>query len=522
MPQSTAGINRRTVIKALGSAPFLAAASGPVRALNKSDVIVIGAGLSGLNAALLLESAGLNVTVLEGRNRIGGRVQSLRNIPGNPEVGGTAFAPGYARLVDAANKYGVGLIDITPTIPFFFNREVYLNNQFIPQAEWPTSPLNPFPDAFKKAPPYGYFNMLMSSANPLETADDWLDPANAKYDISLHDWLRQIGQSEESIRLAYDTNPTHGMSAHDVSALMAMFAASFGGMQQKLTANNPVKGYTAKGGNQAIPEAMANALKNEVQLNTTVTGIRSNPDGVEVHCADGTVYRAGYAISSLPCSVLRRVKVDPIFTGAQDLAVRTLNSQIINQIHIVPKTPFWEKDGMSPNMFTDSLAGMVIAEHKGASPADITSLTVWLRGERAAWADQVDTQVLVSRSVLVRRLGYLCTGPGHEPDGRHRQSARPTAFLRRTHGRLEPRHGRRDGVGRASRAGNPIAIARRKPGRIITEPPEVQAGGPPRKRGRTVAGSAASRFFSNAVIAMAENAVSSTNNQLCGESEAPP
>jgi monoamine oxidase len=399
MPQSTAGINRRTVIKALGSAPFLAAASGPVRALNKSDVIVIGAGLSGLNAALLLESAGLNVTVLEGRNRIGGRVQSLRNIPGNPEVGGTAFAPGYARLVDAANKYGVGLIDITPTIPFFFNREVYLNDQFIPQAEWPTSPLNPFPDAFKKAPPYGYFNMLMGSANPLETADDWLDPANAKYDISLHDWLRQIGQSEESIRLAYDTNPTHGMSAHDVSALMAMFAASFGGMQQKLTANNPVKGYTAKGGNQAIPEAMANALKNEVQLNTAVTGIRSNPNGVEVHCADGTVYRAGYAISSLPCSVLRRVKVDPIFTGAQDLAVRTLNSQIINQIHIVPKTPFWEKDGMSPNMFTDSLAGMVIAEHKGESPADITSLTIWLRGERAAWADQVDTQVAIDTVV---------------------------------------------------------------------------------------------------------------------------
>ena len=37
----------------------------------------------------------------------------------------------------------------------------------------------------------------------------------------------------------------------------------------------------------------------------------------------------------------------------------------------------------------------MIAEHKGASPADITSLTIWLRGERAAWADQVDTQVAI-------------------------------------------------------------------------------------------------------------------------------
>jgi monoamine oxidase len=394
MTKTIRGISRRSLIQTMGSLPLLAAA-GPVRALNKSDVIVIGAGLSGLNAALLLESGGLNVKVLEGRNRIGGRVQSLRNIPGSPEVGGTAFGPGYARLVDAANKYDVGLIDITPIIPYFFNRQIVLKDQFISMQEWPTSPLNPFPEQFKKAPPYGYFNMLMGAVNPLETTDAWLKPENAKYDISLHDWLRQMGQSEDMIRLAYDTNPTHGMSAHDVSALMVMFSASFGGMQRELTANNPVKGYTAKNGNQSIPEAMANALKNEVRLNTTVIGIRSMPDGVEVHCADGTVHRASHVISSLPCSVLRRVKIDPVMTGKQDLAVRTLNSQIINQIHIVPKTPFWEKDGMSPSMFTDSLAGMVLAEHKGATPEDVSSLTVWLRGERAAWADQVDTQVAI-------------------------------------------------------------------------------------------------------------------------------
>ena len=54
---------------------------------------------------------------------------------------------------------------------------------------------------------------------------------------------------------------------------------------------------------------------------------------------------------------------------------------------------------MSPNMFTDSLAGMVIAEHKGDDPADVTSLTVWLRGDRAAWADQVDTEYAINTVV---------------------------------------------------------------------------------------------------------------------------
>ena len=392
------GVSRRTIIKAMGSAPLLAA-SGPVRALNKSDVIVIGAGLSGLNAALLLESMGKKVTVLEGRDRVGGRVESLRNIPGNPEVGGTAFAPGYARLVDTAMKYDVGLIDITPTIPYFMSREVHLNGQYISNEEWPTSPLNPFPDAFKQLPPYGYYNAVMGSLNPLKTVGDWVKPEFSKYDISLHAFLRQMGQSDAAIDLAYNTNPTHGMSAHDISALMAMQAASFGSMQRTLTANNPVKGYTAKGGNQAIPEAMAAALKSEVLLNQTVVGIRSDKGGAEVHTADGEIFRADRVVCSLPCTVLRRIKIEPMLEGSQSLGVHTLQSQMINQLHLLAKTPFWEKDGMSPNMFTDSLAGMVIAEHKGEDPADVTSLTVWLRGDRAAWADQVETDYVIRKVI---------------------------------------------------------------------------------------------------------------------------
>jgi monoamine oxidase len=387
-------LTRRSVIKAMGAAPLLAA-SGPVRALNKSDVIVIGAGLSGLNAALLLESSGMNVTVLEGRNRIGGRIQSLRNIPGNPEVGGTAFGPGYARLVDAARKYDVGLVDITPTIPYFMDRQIYLNNQFIAKEEWAGSSLNPFPDQFKMLPPYAYFNVLMGSINPIKNPADWADPKNANLDISLHDWLLQTGQSPESIQLAYNTNPTHGMSAHDISALLAMFAASFGSKQRELTANTAAKGYTAVGGNQSIPEAMANALKNEVQLQTTITGIRTSSDGAEVYTSDGAVHRADRVICSLPCSVLRRVKIDPMLQGKQSLGVKTLDSQVINQIHVVPKSPFWEEDGMSPNLFSDSLAGMVLAEHKGEDPKDVSSLTIWLRGERAAWADQVNQRVAI-------------------------------------------------------------------------------------------------------------------------------
>jgi monoamine oxidase len=404
-------LNRRTLLKAIGAASLAAAAPRYLRAQNKSDVLIIGAGLSGLAAAMLLEEAGLSVRVIEGRDRIGGRVLSYRSIPGNPEAGGTAFGPGYARLVNTANALGVELIDITPITPYFFQRELVLDDEFISASAWPNHALNPFPDTAREMMPWMYLPMLLGRTNPLKTTDAWLAPENAHLDVSLHEFLRGLGQSDATIDIAYNTNPSWGSSSHDISALMPLFAYAFTGMQRKLAAGGKVMGYTARGGNQAIPEAMANALKSEVLLQQTVTGIRSDNSGAEVHCDDGTIYKADQVISSVPCSVLRRIRIDPLLTGPQARAVSTLDSQVINQLHIVPKKSFWEDDGRNPNMFTNSLSGMVVAEHKGAQPEDVTSLTAWVRGQYAGWMDQIDEREAVAAVIAdIERLRPAAKG----------------------------------------------------------------------------------------------------------------
>ncbi len=408
-PRTT--VTRRAVIRGLGAASLAAATPRWVRARNQSKVLVIGAGLSGLAAAGLLQEAGLDVQVIEGRNRTGGRVESIRTIPGNPEAGGTAFGPGYARLVDTAKTHGVDLIDITPVTPFFFERQLVIDDEFISRQDWPTHPRNPFPAAAKDQLPWMYLPILLGRANPLETSDAWLAPGHADLDISLHDYLQSLGQTDETIRIAYDMNPSWGSSSYDVSALMALSAYFFSGMQRRLAASSKIMGYTARGGNQAIPEAMAAALHNEVRLNQPVVGIRSDAGGAEVHCADGTVYRADRVICSVPCAVLKRIRIDPMLRGEQARAVNTLESQVINQVHMIAKKPFWEDDGLTPNMFTDSLCGMVLAEHKGSRPADVTSLTAWIRGPNAAWMDQVDERAAVAAVVAdIERLRPAAKG----------------------------------------------------------------------------------------------------------------
>ena len=100
-----------------------------------------------------------------------------------------------------------------------------------------------------------------------------------------------------------------------------------------------------------------------------------------------------------------------MLTGAQAKAVNTLESQVINQVHFVAKKPFWEQDGRTPNMFTNSLCGMVLAEHKGERPEDITSLTAWIRGHNAAWMDQTDEQQAIAAVIAdIERLRPAAKG----------------------------------------------------------------------------------------------------------------
>ena len=84
-------IDRRTTLKTFAAASVASFHPSYLKARNHSDVIVIGAGLSGLYSATNLQDEGYKVTVLEADSRVGGRVLSQKNIPGNPETGAVSY-----------------------------------------------------------------------------------------------------------------------------------------------------------------------------------------------------------------------------------------------------------------------------------------------------------------------------------------------------------------------------------------------------------------------------------------------
>ncbi|MCS6946583.1 MAG: FAD-dependent oxidoreductase, partial [Steroidobacteraceae bacterium] len=353
-------IDRRQFLAAGAALASQAALPRSARAQNgpDADVIVIGAGLSGLETALTLEENGLKVMVLEGRRRVGGRVYTLRDLPGHPEVGGNTIAAAYGRMIAAGQKYGVEVVNLTERI--FGNRDtqgLYIGGRHVPLAEWPNHPANPFAGAMRALPPWMWSDAMLRQHPPFPDSQNWYDPVHAKFDIAVHDYLAQLGATEEMIRLGYDTNIAYGNTARDVSLLTLMFAeywqqvnrgalGAFSRAGEAPGANAPVApaapaappgGPTPlvvgmyKGGNQNLTIAMARRLRGPLLFGKRIVAIDVAADGATVHTEDGKRYRGKAVVSSMPFTTLRHVHIHPAPPRPQNAAIQTLGTIAITQ-----------------------------------------------------------------------------------------------------------------------------------------------------------------------------------------------
>jgi monoamine oxidase len=312
----------------------------------------------------------------------------MRQLGGTAEAGGTYIGAGYARVIGTAQRHGVELIDVTPLLQFFREQDLALDGEIIRQHEWPTHPANDFPQQDRQQLPWTYHRVLTMRDNPLSEPSDWLDAQHAALDVSAHDWFRGLGLSERAIALAYGLNVSFGRDAHDVSALLLLFRGAFSRAQRALASSDSL-GLTARDGVQRIPEAMANALANGIELDHAVTGIALEDDRAVVTCANGRHVSAGHVVAALPPAVLRRIAIEPKLPAVQAEAVALLPSQPLTQVYLAPRSRFWEQDGYAASLFTDTRAGMLAAARNRDNPAEVTSLTAWITGDNAAALDRL-------------------------------------------------------------------------------------------------------------------------------------
>ncbi len=350
------GVTRRQVL-ASGVAAFGAtSASAAIKQRRKFDVVVIGAGLSGLHAASLLEELGASVQTLEGRNRIGGRVYTLMDIPGKPEAAGELIGGNYARMLDAARRMKLDLYEPERTLGQG-ERYYRIRGENILPEQWAEHQLNPLSGDDREILPHRLLWVLSHRNNPLsgQPLDAWIKPEFAKYDIPHTEYMkRYLGFDDETIRLMNIV--IHTDHINNTSALHELRRYAVGEFNSRMSAARPdlPDVQKIKGGNSLLPRAMADNLKNGVEINKTVHTIEDLGDSVRVYCLDGSEYEARQVVCTVPFPVMRTMKFLPRLPERLEQAVAEIDYGISIQVHFLLKKNFWEEDGLPKDIWSDA------------------------------------------------------------------------------------------------------------------------------------------------------------------------
>jgi len=266
-------------------------------------VIVIGAGIAGLSAAYRLTQAGVDVVILEARDRIGGRVHTDRSFAPYPVEFGAELIHGHNVITwDWVNKLNLRTLHWHKTDDSMVRLE---------DGRW----------------------LTMSDARRLDPGFDvtrsWeLQDQPALYgDEDFASYLRRIGFSDQQLRYVKRSFANAvGDDMHYISAQAMLTEISVDdGPPPSDLLENASDDYRILDGYDRILDALAQSLT--INLNKPVKSVIWGDKGVHVETNDG-ILSGDVALITLPIGVLQAgtVRFSPVLPVIKQLAIQRLRS----------------------------------------------------------------------------------------------------------------------------------------------------------------------------------------------------
>ena len=310
------------------------------------DVVVVGAGATGLTIATDLEKAGFSTIVVEARDRIGGRLRTETIGGAVLELGGQWVSPDQTALIATLAELGLETFE-----RYRDGESVYVDatgkaTRFTGDL-FPTSPAT-------QAEIERLIALLSALTAEVDPAGPWNHPRAAELDAqSFEAWLEQNSDDAEAranvglfIAEAMITKPSHSFSV--LQALL--MAASAGGFEHLVDADF-ILDRRVVGGLQQVPLLLAAKLGDRVHLGQPARSIDHDDDGVVV-TTDDLVVRARRVIVAVPPNLYGRIQYNPALPPVRQQMHQHLSLGLVIKVHAVYPTPFWRAAGLSGTAFS--------------------------------------------------------------------------------------------------------------------------------------------------------------------------
>jgi monoamine oxidase len=306
-----------------------------------TETVVIGAGYSGLAAALRLHDLGIDVTVLEAAERVGGRIWTEWRDGRSPiDHGGQWAGPTQTHLLSLAERFGC---DTFETWDQGSHLEIWRDGSQVPYRG----------DAPSSGPGILEYNRvtarLDAMASQVDLVEPWRTPDFAAWDAqSVEDFfVAETDDTDAHARLALFVEGLWCAEPREISLFHLLFyMASAGGYDQLMDTGGGAQERRFCGGAAAPVLAVADLLGERVRLTERVLGVEYSDRGVTVRTATAVI-RARRAIITVPPAALEAIEFSPALPSSRRGWVAGTAMGKVAKIHAFYPTPFWRADGLA-------------------------------------------------------------------------------------------------------------------------------------------------------------------------------